>query len=250
MVAKSNTRQNAGVQRRQLGWVLLTLCLAALVVMAVKALQQWTARYPVQRVEVLGELKHVDQTGLKQILSPYLRQNFFSVDLDQVRSEAEALTWIDYADARKEWPDTLKVYVRERVPVANWGEQQFLSAKGEIFSAEHVQPDATLPTFIGRADQAVFIARRYREMQEILHEIGLSVMKLELEDRISWRAQMNTGLTLVVDESNSLDKVQRFVRLYKLFTDQQKQQLSRVDLRYENGLAIKWKQDHGDTDAA
>ena len=87
-------------------------------------------------------------------------------------------------------------------------------------------------------------------MQEILREVGLSVNSLELEDRISWKAQLDNGLMLVVDDKHSVEKLKRFTRLYSMFTEQQKQQLFKVDLRYENGLAIKWKNDDGDTDAA
>ena len=87
-------------------------------------------------------------------------------------------------------------------------------------------------------------------MQEILREVGLSVRTIELEDRISWKAQLDNGLMLVVDDKDSMAKLKRFTRLYAMFTEQQKQQLFKVDLRYENGLAIKWKKEDGDTDAA
>jgi len=177
-------------------------------------------------------------------------ENFFTVDLKKVKQTTESLTWIDYADAKKEWPNTLIVYLQERVPVANWQKNEFLSVKGEIFSAEHVQPDVNLPTFIGKPDQAAVIAQRFSKMQEILREVGLSVNSLELEDRISWKAQLDNGLMLVVDDKHSVEKLKRFTRLYSMFTEQQKQQLFKVDLRYENGLAIKWKNDDGDTDAA
>jgi cell division protein FtsQ len=213
-------------------------------------MHDWFEHYPIQKINIVGELKNVDQSVLKSTLSPYIADSFFTVDLQNIKQTAESLAWIDYADAKKEWPNTLVVYLKERTPVANWGNKQFLSVKGEIFSAEHVQPDANLPTFIGRQDQAVAIAERYSKMQEILQEIGLSVSSLELEDRISWKAQLNNGLMLVVDEKDSVEKLKRFTTLYPLFTEQQKQQLFRVDLRYENGLAIKWKKDDGDTNAA
>lgn len=214
------------------------------------AIHGWFAQYPIQNIKVVGTLKNVDQAVLKAALSPYMADNFFTVDLNEMKETAESLTWIDYADTKKEWPNTVIVYLQERVPVANWGKNEFLSVKGEIFSAEHVQPDVNLPTFIGKPEQAGVIAERYGKMQEILRDVGLSVRALELEDRISWKAQLDNGLTLVVDDKDSVEKLKRFTRLYGIFTEQQKQQLFKVDLRYENGLAIKWKKDDGDTNAA
>jgi|TARA_Y100000589_G_scaffold34626_3_gene28986 cell division protein FtsQ len=230
--------------------VFVLLMVAALMLSGRLALQRWFAQYPIQKITVMGDLKYVDRSVLEAALAPYMVENFFTVDLKKVKQTTESLTWIDYADAKKEWPNTLIVYLQERVPVANWQKNEFLSVKGEIFSAEHVQPDVNLPTFIGKPDQAAVIAQRFSKMQEILREVGLSVNSLELEDRISWKAQLDNGLMLVVDDKHSVEKLKRFTRLYSMFTEQQKQQLFKVDLRYENGLAIKWKNDDGDTDAA
>ena len=250
--AKANNKQPT-VNRDALRLVLLVmalLVLASVVLAGRVVMYRWFDRYPIQRITVMGEIQHVNQQVLQAALSPYMVENFFTVDLKKIKETTESLTWIDYADAKKEWPNTLIVYLQERVPVANWGKSEFLSVKGEIFSAEHVQPDVNLPTFIGKPDQAVAIAERYTKMQEILREVGLSVRTIELEDRISWKAQLDNGLMLVVDDKDSMAKLKRFTRLYAMFTEQQKQQLFKVDLRYENGLAIKWKKDDGDTDAA
>lgn len=250
-----SSRSQAAVATPKLAGVRLVvlviiLFLVAAGIMARQSLRNWMNEYPIKQINVVGELHHVDQAQLKAALEPYVTDNFFTIDLGKVKQTAESLTWIDYADAKKEWPNTLIVLLHERVPVANWGKNEFLSQKGEIFSAEHVQPDPNLPTFIGRQEQATVIAERFTKMQKILSEIGLSVKKLELEDRVSWKAQLNNGLVLVVDEKDSLEKLKRFVQLYVLFTDEQKQLLSKVDLRYENGLAIKWKKNDGNTDAA
>lgn len=241
------TPKLAGVR---LAVLVLLLLLIAAGMIARQSLRDWMDDYPIKQINVVGELRHVDQTQLKSVLEPYVTDNFFTIDLEKVKQTAESLVWIDYADAKKEWPNTLIVLLHERVPVANWGKNEFLSQKGEIFSAEHVQPDPNLPTFIGRQEQATVIAERFTKMQEILSEIGLSVKQLELEDRVSWKAQLNNGLVLVVDEKDSLEKLKRFAQLYVLFSDEQKQLLSKVDLRYENGLAIKWKKNDGNTDAA
>lgn len=207
-------------------------------------------RFPIQRIHVLGEIKHVERLALEAALSPYMEESFFGIDLEEVRQTAESMTWIDAANVRKEWPNTLVVTLQERIPVANWGKNQFLSAKGEIFFAEHVQPDANLPTFIGMAEQAALIAQHYVQMQAVLKDAGLSITTLEMSDRISMTVKLAGGLTLVIDEKESLEKLQRFTAVYRLFSEEQRQQLLRVDLRYENGLAIKWKKGDGDTNAA
>ena len=213
-------------------------------------LEDVSGRFPIQRIEIMGQLQYVDRVALEAALQPYMEENFFSIALEDVRQTTESMTWIDGADIRKEWPNTLIVSLQERIPVANWGTNQFLSAKGEIFFAEHVQPNANLPTFIGMAEQAALIAQHYVQMQAVLKEAGLSIQTLEMSDRVSMTVQLVGGLTLVIDEKESREKLQRFTAVYQLFSEEQRQQLLRVDLRYENGLAIKWKKGDGDTNAA
>lgn len=207
-------------------------------------------RFPIQQVNVTGELHYVDQAALSAALKPALAENFFAIELANVKQTMEKFTWIDHADVRKEWPHTLNIALQERVPVANWGKKQFLSAKGEIFFAENVQPNPNLPTFIGMAEQAPLIAEHYVKMQSVLRDAGLSIQALEMTDRVSCTLQLRNGVSLVIDEKDSLEKLKRFTALYQLFSEEQRQQLLRVDLRYENGLAIKWKKGDGDTNAA
>ena len=207
-------------------------------------------QFPIQRINILGELKHVERAQLETRLRPYMEENFFSVNLVDVKETTKSSEWIERVDVRKEWPDTVIISLAERVPVANWGKNQFLSRNGEIFFAEHVQPKANLPTFIGMADQAALIAQHYVQMQEVLKDAGLTIKVLEMTDRVSMTLQLADEMTLIVDEKESLEKLRRFVAVYQLFAEEQKQQLLRVDLRYENGLAIKWKKGNGDTNAA
>lgn len=203
-------------------------------------------RYPIQKVRVVGELKYVDKMQIKQQLAPFVNNNFFEVQLGKVQQSAESLSWIEQADAKKEWPNTLVVTLVERIPVAIWNSTQLLSKKGEVFSADGVQVDSSLPIFIGSEEQISLIADRFSEMQTILFQVGRSITALKLEDRFSWKAELDDGLTLIIDEKDSLEKLKRFVVLYQLLSDEQKRNLLSVDLRYENGLAIEWKKvNHG-----
>ncbi len=235
----------------KLVWVpLVMLIIAGGWVGLSRSLHDLLERFPVEKIVVMGEVKYINPDQLRDNLTPYMSENFFTVDLKQLKKTTEALSWIDYADARKEWPGTLIVLVKERVPVAYWGNEHLLSSNGEIFLAKNVQPEQDLPRFIGRPEQVALIAERFYKMQSILKDINLSISELRLADRVSWEAKLNNGLKLIIDEKNSLAKLERFTRLYHQFTEDQKRQLSSVDLRYENGLAIKWKADHVNRNAA
>ena len=142
------------------------------------------------------------------------------------------------------------IKVEERVAVANWGKDQLISQHQEIFSSDEIKRLDQLPTFYGIDEYAPLMVDRFNEVQSELEPLGLSVKTLELEDRFSWRLTLDDGLRLVVDEHDFMKKLARFVELYQKMPSIDRSYIEQADLRYENGLAIKWKKKDGNSDAA
>ena len=114
MAQRRRTVQETQARRslRRLMRVLGTLALVAAVV--------WVFRSPllaVQNVEISGS-SHVDVSGVltRQGIEPGLAM--MDVDLDGLVASLEGDPWIESAAAHREWPQTVTVEVRERVPVA------------------------------------------------------------------------------------------------------------------------------------
>ena len=109
-------------------WV-LAVALVALPVVAV--LNGWVGadRWPLTKLQATGEFRRVDGTLLRQTLMPYAQRGFFAVDLDAAQDAVAQLPWVETAEVRKRWPDTLEVRVVEHKPFARWGEDRLLSER-------------------------------------------------------------------------------------------------------------------------
>ncbi|MCG8670175.1 MAG: FtsQ-type POTRA domain-containing protein [Pseudomonadales bacterium] len=206
--------------------------------------------FPIRSVKVSGEFFHLNEKKLQKRLEKHLIANYFNVNLLEVREAAEALPWIEKAWVKKEWPDSVVIRIEERVAVANWGKNQLISKHHEIFSSDEVKHLDQLPTFYGIDEYAPLMLNRFNEMKSKLQPLGLGVKTLKLEDRFSWHVTLNDGLRLVIDEVDFIKKLERFVELYQTMPSIDRPFIEQADLRYENGLAIKWKKKDGKSDAA
>ena len=208
------------------------------------------SQYPIKTVKVIGEFRFLERQKLEKVLNIYLTDNFFQVDLDNVKKQAEELPWIEQAWVKKSWPDTVELILQERKPLANWGNGQLISEMKEIFEGEGVNQQGELPILYGADDYASLMVDRYLEMEGLFAEIGLTIKTVELEERFSWRVTVSEDITLIISEERCLEKLKGFVGLYKKMPEMDKSYIKQVDLRYDNGLAIKWKKKNGNSNAA
>lgn len=236
--------------KKQIAFLLaLSLCLLTIFA-GPMILENAFKRFPITQVKVAGTFHHLNEKKLQKTLVKHLTANYFNVNLQDVREAAEALPWIEKAWVKKEWPGTVAIKIEERVAIANWGKGQLISQNEEIFTSDEIAHLETLPTLLGIDEYAPLMVNRYNEVKSELEPLGLTVKAMKLEDRFSWHVTLNDGLRLVIDEADFMKKLERFVELYRKMPSTDRPYMEQADLRYENGLAIKWKKKDGNSDAA
>lgn len=78
---------------------------------------QSDGRFAVKSIEVAGAA-HTSQAELDAVTSRYAGVNLFKIDIEAVQSDVRALPWVSSIDIEKKLPDTLRIRVSERTPVA------------------------------------------------------------------------------------------------------------------------------------
>jgi cell division protein FtsQ len=77
-------------------------------------------------------------------------------------------------------------------------------------------------------------------MQSLLETSNLFIVEMFLSERFAWNVELNNGIKLNLGRTQFIDRLQRFVDLLPLIS-QQDRQVDYVDLRYDTGLAVGWK---------
>ena len=184
-----------------------------------------------------------EQRFLAQYLNPTLQGNYFSVDLPTIRDRALAVSWVDSVVVARAWPDAVVVRVKTRTPVARWGTGRFLSDNGVVFQPLITPTLAGLPMLHGPVSQIHMMMIKYHDVERLFAPLHLHLKEMYLTDRMTWFMQFDSGLRIMVDQNQTMSKLQNFEQLAQHDLQPILKQVAVVDLRYRNGLAIQWQ--HG-----
>jgi cell division protein FtsQ len=227
------------VNMRVIAWM-LAITLIALPIVGV--LQGWFAadRWPVRQLQVQGDLTHVSSDELKSAVAPSLRAGFFALDLDRVRDAVAALPWVAQVEARKRWPDTLKLRVRELHPIAHWGEGRLLGEDNRLFVVPGADGVPNLPHLSGPDDRVAYVLAFYSEAQREFAPFRLRVGSVELSERGSWTLTLANGASIVIGRDMPEQRLARFIEVMPKLMSGRSAGFVYADLRYSNGFAVKW----------
>lgn len=212
----------------------------------------WLLRHPafsIQKITVRGNVTHSNVVTLRANVMPHLTGNFFTLNLLQARQAFEQIPWIRSALVRREFPNRLSVTLEEFQPVAQWGSEgdgKFLSAEGAVFevNADDVDSDA-LPTLKGPEAQAKTVLEMFKYLKPLMAKMDMNLDKLELSQRGSWSAQLESGATLELGHGDPQEIAERLQLFSKTLTQVASRygrtttSLLSADLRYESGYALR-----------
>ncbi|MBF7688262.1 cell division protein FtsQ/DivIB [Acinetobacter rathckeae] len=222
------------------GWIIL-LFAACVLLVGIYSSYKMLNDARVANVEVVGTRSVAEQQSLLQSIRPVVNKNYFTVDLEGIRDQALALPWVEQVVVSRAWPDEIKVRIIPRHAVARWGTGRLLSDSGIVFKEVTVQDNQSLPLLHGPVSQAPFMMRRYHEINQLFRPYHLRLTELYLTERMTWFMQFDSGLRLIVDQDQTMSKLQHLSQLAGQDLQPVWSQISTVDLRYRNGLSIQWK---------
>ncbi|HET6545834.1 MAG TPA: cell division protein FtsQ/DivIB [Rhodanobacteraceae bacterium] len=229
----------SGLLLKLLAWgIALTLVLLPVV----GVLNGWFAgdRWPVRKLDVHAEFDHVSAEQIRAAVRTELGQGFFAIDLDRVRDAVVRLPWVERAEARKRWPDTLELTVYEQQPYARWGADRLVNRNGQVFSVSGAQTLQGLPRLSGPDSRLNEVLAFYaRELPRFAGD-GLVLEAVALSGRGSWRLTMASGAVIEVGRESAERRLTRFLGVWPKLAAGHDGDPVYIDLRYENGFALRW----------
>lgn len=223
-------------------WLLLALACAVLLFGAYALYQRFNKAH-IAYVQIAGA-SQAEQQYLDNYLRPVVQGSYFTTDLEVIRDSTLALSWVDRVVVSRAWPDTIVVRVTPRHAIARWGTGRLLSDDGVVFQPVENLNVANLPLLHGPVSQSRMMMVKYRDISQLFIAKKMYLKELYLTDRMTWFMQFDTGLRVIVDQEQTMSKLQRLSTLANSDLSAVWDQISAIDLRYRNGLALQWKNGH------
>ncbi|HAT7072988.1 TPA: FtsQ-type POTRA domain-containing protein [Legionella pneumophila] len=201
-------------------------------------------RFPITTIKVAATYEHITHKELENVLAKYLDASFFLLSVKGLQSELNSMSWIDTAYVERVWPDTLKIKLTEKKPVAIWGDA-LMTRDGKLFNQGSVPSDLDIPKLKGPQSQQLEVLQVYEKLSKILSSYGLNASGLYLRDNQSWVLLLNHSVKIYLGKKELEERLLRFCKAYPAVFAEKADQLAGVDLRYPRGMAVQWKQQMG-----
>lgn len=211
---------------------------------------------PVNSIVITGEMPYTQREEVLGVISKIDLGNFFQVNVNDIQTKVSTLPWVYSVAVRKQWPDEVKIYVVDQTPVALWNGDFLLNEFGKAFQADKNRLTHRLPEFFGPEGSELLALENFNNLNDLLEYRSLAIDELVLSERFSWQLTLNDGVMLNLGREERVKRVQRFMDVYPLIkthlVQQEKQQnnnkkelkqaVDYIDLRYDTGLAVGWKE--------
>lgn len=211
---------------------------------------------PVNSIVITGEMPYTQREEVLSAMNNIDLGNFFQVNVNDIQTQVSALPWVYSVAVRKQWPNEVKIYVVDQTPVALWNGDFLLNQFGKAFQAEKKALTQVLPEFFGPEGSELLALENFTNLNDLLEYRNLRIDELILSERFSWQLTLNNGVRLNLGREERVKRVQRFMDVYPLIKThlaeqekhknnrkkQLKQAVDYIDLRYDTGLAVGWKQ--------
>ena len=198
--------------------------------------------FPVQSVRISGEFVRVSNADIERAVQPQLGQSLFSVDLDRLRRAALAVPGVRQVTVRRVWPDSIEIWVIERVAVARWAGGGYLEVDGTHFApADGAGPAAALPVLAGPDGSKRRVLDLHIALEQVLAPLGLALVATELTPRGVLYATLRDGPRLVMRPESLASDAGLYARTLATVMAGRLQDVVRVDFRYPTGFAVRMR---------
>ena len=196
--------------------------------------------FPVAHVKVYG-VQHVAHQEIETLVSPFVNQGFFAVKVDRIKEKILQLPWIAEVVVQKVWPNQVIITINEKNPVARWNNASILSSQGELFAPDLTTYPTNLPQFSGPTGEQILMTETFAKMNDALQPLHFKIARLELTPTMTWTATLSNGVKLHIGHKDVLTRLNHFVKVYPKIVGDKVADIDYIDLRYANGVAVRWK---------
>jgi len=192
----------------------------------------------VQNVEISGRV-FTAKSDMKASMRLESATPFMKYDIHAARRRIETLDWVERATVLRLWPDTIRISLVEKRPIAIWqlnGMFSLIDRKGQVISSDHLADFSNLPHLVGQG-----AAEHAPEFVDLLSRYPVLNSRLRAALRIGerrWTLRLDNGLDILLPDQKEEQALTLLVALdekYRLLA----RQIEVIDMRDRDRLYLR-----------
>ena len=108
-------------------------------------------RCKIADLDIVGTRSGIEQSQLEQHIRPIIKENYFTSDLEQIRDKALEISWVDRVVVSRAWPNSIRVRIMPRHPIARWGTGRLLSDSGDVYAEAELKTIQIYRCYMGQS---------------------------------------------------------------------------------------------------
>ena len=197
---------------------------------------------PIAQIVVNGHFQYVSRKEVRSRIESILGASFISENIHLIQKDVESMPWVDVVSLSRSWPDTLNITVDEHAPIARWGSKGFVNVRGELVFTDNIDALSQLPELSGSASDVIQIMEKYSVLARVFQQYDMEIHYLQQDARQSWRLDLSNGWRVIFGRDDVLEKANRLIHLLDAKLIETTADISTIDIRYPNGISVKWNQ--------
>ena len=206
---------NRGRQEKLLGAVFFVIVVTLISSVLYSAISwMWDdQRLPLSKIVLQGKLEYVTA---EDVQSAFRQISTISVHLCRKISmycnkASKRIPWVAHAAIRKQWPDTVKVFLTEHHPEAIWNGIELLDGNGFVFEGDVGLLKEEKVKLYGPKETGPEVLQTYRELRPKFQKLGLAISSLVLNERRAWQIILDNGIRLELGKESLDERIERFI---------------------------------------
>ena len=193
----------------------------------------------IKNIEVTG-IKHLNEKDVIKIIKTFNNTNIFNINIQKLHEEISKNTWVEETSIQMIYPDTIKIFLKEKEPIAIWQNKygnNLITKNGEIILENKLNNfKNNLPIIIGK--------KAHKNISPILKILNVNenftrnIWSLTFVNERRWDVHFNQGLTIRLPSTKVREAWQKIVYLNEKF-DILNLGLIEIDLRNNNQILGK-----------
>ena len=193
----------------------------------------------IKNIEIFG-LNHLNKNDIIKIINTHSNINIFNVNIKNIYEEIKKNTWIKKASIEIVYPNTIKIILTEKKPIAIWQNRNgnsLITKTGDVILEKKLDNfKSYLPIIIGHNANKNFYA--ILKILSSNKDFFKNIWSLTFVNERRWDLHFNQGLTIRLPSKNLENAWEKVVNLNEKFNILSLG-LTEIDLRITNQILGK-----------